>query len=105
MCGLPNGQLVLRSRLAVLPSGHHHQHGAISVAKGFYVTIKRDKRTGWLRGPFKTHAESIDAVAETAAEAKRIDPWADFDYFGTASIDADLLPCGILNGRFNRATP
>jgi len=70
------------------------------MAKGFYVTIIRGRRVGWLRGPFDSHEAALAALDETASKARALDPWADFDAFGTASREGDSLPTGVLNHFF-----
>lgn len=69
------------------------------MAKGFYVTIIRDRRVGWLRGPFVTHDEALAVVDETRLEACRLDPRAEFDLFGTSSREGENLGPGVLNGK------
>lgn len=67
---------------------------------GYYVTMKRDRRTAWLLGPYDTHREALDSVARGRALAQAADPFTDFDAFGTSSITSTgRLPAGILNER------
>lgn len=66
--------------------------------KGYYVTLRRGGKAAWLLGPFKVHQRAIDAVPEAYRKACEIDPWCDFDEYGTASIDSDKPhPPGKLN--------
>ena len=67
---------------------------------GYYVTMKRDTRTAWLLGPYDTHAEALDNIERGRRLAQDVDPFTDFDAFGTSSITSDgRLRAGILNGR------
>jgi hypothetical protein len=71
---------------------------------GYYVTIKRGSRTGWLFGPCADHGVALMMVPYIRELAGRIDPFTHFDAFGTSSIDASKLngaplPAGVLNGR------
>lgn len=65
----------------------------------YYVTVKRDVRTGWLAGPYETHQEALDKVDVVSAIARKLDPWCDFDAFGTSSIErfVNVFPVGVLN--------
>lgn len=67
---------------------------------GHYVTMVREgnpKRVAWLAGPFKTHEEAVAHVDRARAVAHEVDPWSEFDAFGTASRQADHHPPGVLN--------
>lgn len=67
---------------------------------GFYVTVIRDGRTGWLFGPVADHDVAKMMVPAIRRIACAIDPWCDFDAFGTSSItraDGQPLPIGKLN--------
>jgi hypothetical protein len=73
--------------------------------EGFYVTIKRDSRTGVLLGPFATHELSLLYVDTGRELAIGLDRMATFDAFGTTRVsrpaDGPLhdrpLPAGRLN--------
>lgn len=68
---------------------------------GYYVTVQRDGKTGWLFGPIADHNVAMAFVEPVRAFACRIDPWCDFDAFGTSSITTTgTLPVGKLNGHF-----
>jgi len=54
--------------------------------RDFYVTVRREKRTGWLLGPYATHQEAIDNLSRGLKLAIEADPWAAFDAFGTCSL-------------------
>jgi hypothetical protein len=54
--------------------------------RAYYVTMLRGKRVAWLAGPFDTHKEALSKVDDAKREACRLDVWADFDAFGTASV-------------------
>lgn len=56
----------------------------------FYVTMKRGKRTAYLAGPFSSHEQALNTVDEAKRKAIAIDPFHDFDAFGTASSDAEI---------------
>lgn len=66
---------------------------------GFYVTLRRAKKTAYLLGPFVCHDRCKAAVDEAFKCAEEIDPFVWFDAYGTASITGDKLPAGVLNGR------
>ncbi|NVO13875.1 MAG: hypothetical protein HXX10_07550 [Rhodoplanes sp.] len=68
-------------------------------ARDFYVTVIRGKRTGWLVGPLPTHEAALARVEAARTEACRIDPWCDFDAFGTSSLPRGTGPTGKLNGK------
>lgn len=66
--------------------------------KGYYVTVIRDKKIGWLLGPFVDHGKAISLIDNVRELACKIDCWCDFDSFGTASIETNKeLPKGKLN--------
>lgn len=67
---------------------------------GYYVTVKRGKRTGWLFGPIACPALARSFVAYVRRVACRLDPWCDFDAFGVSSLTTKAtLPPGTLNNR------
>lgn len=81
-----------------LPGLRVSNDGARNMTKGYYVTLRRGKRVAWLLGPYKAHQRAIDAVPEAFAKAREIDPWCDFDAYGTASVEHDgPLPPGKIN--------
>lgn len=66
----------------------------------YYVTIARHgKGVSKLAGPFDTHDEAKAHVDRAIEEAVKIDPWAHFDGFGTAGVEADEHKPGVLNER------
>jgi hypothetical protein len=65
--------------------------------RDYYVTMVRGERVAWLAGPFKTHTEALANVSRARAEACKVDPWCDFDAFGTSSLPAGKGPEGKLN--------
>lgn len=70
---------------------------------GYYVTAIRDGRTGWLFGPCLDHNTARYMVPAVRRLACLIDPWCDFDAFGTSSITRDddrPLPPGKLNDQW-----
>jgi hypothetical protein len=72
--------------------------------EGFYVTFKRDSRTGTLLGPFSTHETALLYVDTGREMAIEVDPMAAFDEFGTARArrgpSARPFPPGKLNARW-----
>lgn len=71
--------------------------------KAYYVTVKRDNRTGWLHGPHANHDDALALVPAVRLEAESVDPRAVWDAFGTSSIERDvealeMFPRGVLNG-------
>ncbi len=64
---------------------------------GYYVTVKRDERVGYLLGPFSMKKTADDLVEQTRALAYEVDPWCVFDAFGVTRVVAETLPKGKLN--------
>ena len=58
--------------------------------RSFYVTIRRDSRTGWLLGPYESHTEALDNVRIGREKANLADPYSFFDEFGTASLPSEM---------------
>jgi hypothetical protein len=50
----------------------------------FYVTVINADRVGYLLGPYDTHEEALERVAEGRRRAEAADRWAHFYAFGTA---------------------
>lgn len=70
---------------------------------GYYVTVIRDHKVGWLFGPIAEHALAIQFVEPIRTLACKLDPWCDFDFFGTAHITTEKeLPKGKLNDWFGK---
>lgn len=67
--------------------------------EGFYVTIVRGKRVGYLVGPCRTEPIARTYLDAARREAEEIDPFTHFDLFGTARVEASRLPPGVLNER------
>lgn len=73
--------------------------------KAYYVTIIRDKRVGWLSGPFSHHDDALACVSAARLAAENADPRSVFDAFGTSSIERpdakslDEFPRGVLTAR------
>lgn len=68
--------------------------------RDYYVTMRRgalEPKVAWLAGPFKTHFAALIMVDSARALACKLDPWADFDFFGTASCMRGKGPVGRLN--------
>ncbi len=53
---------------------------------GYYVTVRRLQRTAWLLGPYETQEEAAAQVRRGRILASEVDPWMDFDAFGTAHL-------------------
>lgn len=66
------------------------------MATGYYVTLIRDRRLAWLLGPYEEHSEALSNVARARQLAREVDPFSDFDAFGTASRTGDSLREGVL---------
>lgn len=67
---------------------------------GFYVTLIRGARVGYLVGPEPTEQEARDLIPAARKAAEEIDPFTCFDAFGTARLERDgTLPEGVLNSR------
>lgn len=58
----------------------------------FYVTAMNDTYSWMMRGPFETHAEALDAVAETVQKARALDPRAEWMAWGTSRLKAGHRP-------------
>lgn len=70
---------------------------------GYYVTVQRGSKTGYLFGPIASHDVAKLLVEPVRALCCRIDPWCDFDAFGTSSITTTgTLPDGRLNQHFDK---
>ena len=72
---------------------------------GYYITVKRDSRTGWLFGPIADRGVAEMMIQPVRALACIIDPFCDFDAFGVSSIerlDDRPLPPGKLNDQWHR---
>lgn len=65
---------------------------------GYYVTIKRGTRTGFLLGPYAIHSDALTRVNAARDAATEIDGAAWFDLIGTSKLtSANPLPLGVLN--------
>lgn len=65
--------------------------------RDYFVTMRRDKRTAFLAGPFATHTEALERVDAARQAASKVDPWSDFDSFGTSSLPTGSGVVGKLN--------
>ena len=67
--------------------------------RDYYVSVVRSaKQRGLLAGPFRTHDEALAHVDRAKTLACEIDPWCDFDAFGTCSLPYKATnPIGALN--------
>lgn len=59
---------------------------------GYYVTLKRDRRTAWLLGPYETREEALGQVRRGWMLATDADSWADFDAIGTTHLASRVSP-------------
>lgn len=71
----------------------------VGVLRDYYVTMRRDNRTAWLAGPFATHAAALAMVDNARSIACQIDPWSDFDAFGTSSLARGTGVVGKINSQ------
>jgi hypothetical protein len=53
---------------------------------GFYVTMRRGRRTAFLAGPYDSLDDAKRAVPSAMKLAAHLDPWADFDSFGVTGL-------------------
>lgn len=58
----------------------------------YYVTVRDHDRTGWLLGPYDTHAEALANVDRGNELACNADPRAHWYAFGTARITDPSAP-------------
>jgi hypothetical protein len=54
--------------------------------EGYYVTVIRNKRVGWLAGPFDCVEDAERRKSLCRRIASDIDPWTDFDAFGVTRL-------------------
>jgi hypothetical protein len=54
-------------------------------ARDYYVSMIRDSKYALMAGPFATHEDALSFVDPVRKEASRLDPFSDFDAFGTCS--------------------
>lgn len=68
----------------------------------FYVTMIREpgprQKVARLAGPFDQHQDALAHVDRAKAKANELDPWSEFDAFGTTAFTADEHKPGVLNG-------
>lgn len=72
---------------------------------GYYVTVIRDSKVGWLFGPCADHGIALLMVEPIRKIACVVDPFCDFDLFGTSHITVTAdgkLPIGKLNAHFDK---
>ncbi len=63
----------------------------------YYVSMRRNGGYRLLAGPFRNdHAGALAMVDRARVLACDLDPWSDFDAFGTVRLPDDNVP-GILN--------
>jgi hypothetical protein len=70
---------------------------------GFYVTVIRGQRVGWLAGPYATKEEAEGNVQAARNAAYEVDPATHWDAFGVTKLSRPdggrPLPPGVLNNR------
>ncbi len=66
---------------------------------GYYVTIVRGQRVGYLFGPYDKERDARADIPRARVLAYEIDPFACFDAFGTGRVEAPTLPTGVLESR------
>lgn len=70
---------------------------------GYYVTVIRDHKIGWLFGPCADHGIALLMVEPIRKIACAVDPFCHFDAFGTSHITSENpLPKGKLNAYFDK---
>lgn len=74
------------------------------MAVGFYCTVIRAngtpaRRVGFLLGPYDDEPTARERIPDARRLAAEIDPFTEFDLFGTARLVRDELPAGTLNAR------
>jgi hypothetical protein len=72
---------------------------------GFYVTVLRGTKTGFLLGPHGTREAAEGRVGLGKRLANEVDPWVGFDAFGVTRLQGqpgDELPLGVLNEMADR---
>lgn len=58
-------------------------------ARAYFVTVKDYDRTGWLAGPYLTHAQALAEIDRFNARCQELDLKAFWYAYGTASTAAD----------------
>lgn len=67
---------------------------------GYYVTLIRGARVGYLVGPLSSEQAARDRIPAARKVAEEIDPFTCFDLFGTARLERiGELPEGVLNSK------
>lgn len=71
---------------------------------GFYTTVVRDRRVGYLLGPFDDEQAARGKIPAARRLAEQVDPFTVFDAFGTCrvTIDRGELPRGVLMDRYEK---
>lgn len=70
-----------------------------ATGKVFYVSMIRGRRVALLAGPFVQHEAALAMVDRARDIAGQLDPWSDFDAFGTVGIAKPFGRPGVLNER------
>lgn len=71
---------------------------------GFYTTVLRGQKVGYLLGPFADEPTARAAISAARRLAEQIDPRTIFDAFGTCKIEitSGELPRGVLMDRYEK---
>lgn len=73
-------------------------------AVGFYTTVIRGNRVGYLLGPFDDEPTARAAMPAARRLAEQVDPFTVFDAFGTCRVELrpGPLPRGKLMDRYEK---
>jgi hypothetical protein len=66
-------------------TGERSPYWSSRAGRVFYVSVMDGRRKGVLLGPYETHREALDNVAQGRELANEADPRASFYAFGTCS--------------------
>lgn len=71
---------------------------------GFYTTVVRGAKVGYLLGPFDDEPTARAAIPAARRLAEQVDPRTVFDAFGTCRLElsAGPLPRGVLMDRYEK---
>lgn len=81
-------------------------HTATAVRVGYYVSVRRDSRSGLLYGPLSDEQDAASYVDRVRRVAEGVDSRAVFDAFGVSRVEVAAgraLPGGRLNARVDGA--
>jgi hypothetical protein len=73
---MPKRRVIIYSNVPLVPE-----------PRDYYVSVVRSsKQRGLLAGPFPSHGAALALVDAARRLACELDPWCDFDAFGTCSV-------------------